>query len=143
MWRVFSCSLLRAVEQNPARERTGQFVMDGLAPLVCSLLTWNLGLLLKVNKTGVRKMMKNVFAVQQNLTTAIARREASFDRLRSYYELLLLGDEQEVFAHIDQRRHEGKQLFTADQYRVVLELQKPGKKVSAVVLQSLLQKLSE
>eukprot|EP00727_Mastigamoeba_balamuthi_P011025 m51a1_g6545 putative exocyst complex component 4 (962) ;mRNA; f:68934-73714 len=137
---------LIAIEDVCSRKLTqarARFVMDGLAPLVCSLLTWNLGLLLKVNKTGVRKMMKNVFAVQQNLTTAIARREASFDRLRSYYELLLLGDEQEVFAHIDQRRHEGKQLFTADQYRVVLELQKPGKKVSAVVLQSLLQKLSE
>jgi hypothetical protein len=46
-----------------------------------------------MNSLGVKKMIRNVFAVQQSLTNIIAFRETHFDRVRRYYSLLNYSEE--------------------------------------------------
>jgi hypothetical protein len=131
-----------------------RFLFDRLAALIARLLIKGLASIKGINKNGVFKMFRNVFALQQNLTNIIVRKEQHFDRVRKYYDLLNL-TEEELQSHLSdtisqptsQTGGYGMQqplkssLFSADEYRVVVEVQKFNKRISPAVAASIEQKL--
>jgi len=97
----------------------------------------------------VTKMVRNVFALQQNLTNIITFNQEPFDRVRRYYELLNLSVDvrfgsfpsvyigltvfigvQEVFQRISEHIADPVKLFTMHEYRIILELLSPTKKLT-------------
>lgn len=137
-----------------------RFLFDRLAALIARLLIKGLVSIKGINKNGVFKMFRNVFALQQNLTNIIVRKEQHFDRVRKYYELLNL-TEDELLASLSDSlaaispaspsfsRHGGihhtnrtaQQQFSAEEYRTVLEVQKYNKRISVAVAAAIEQKL--
>ncbi len=98
-------------------------------------------------------MFRNVFALQQNLTNIIVRKEQHFDRVRKYYELLNL-TEEELQAYILDTISQSSNpvsgyankaakasLFSADEYKVIVEVQKHNKRLSPLIATSIEQKL--
>lgn len=133
------CAVEDALVAHLAPERL-RFVVDGVAPLICAVMLGNARALTRVNQPGVRKMLRNVFAVQQNLTVTVYRKERFFDHVRQYYELMYLTDSDDLYRHIAQRLAEpgpraAKHLYTPEQYDVLLQLLTPGRKVSAILTQ--------
>lgn len=134
------CAVEDALLARLAPERL-RFVLDGVAPLICAVMLANARALTRVNQPGIRKMLRNVFAVQQNLTVTVDRKERFFDHVRQYYELMYLTDPRELYRHVALRLaeaggHAPKQLYTAEQYDILLQLLSPGRKVSALLTQS-------
>ena len=138
------CRVEDALLATLAPERL-RFVVDGVAPLICAVMMSNTQALKRVNHAGIRKMLRNVFAVQQNLTVTIARKERYFDHLRQFYELMYLTDSADLLRHVQQCVAEAgsagaakqHQLYTAEQYDVLLKLLAPNHKVSALLTQKL------
>lgn len=134
------CAVEDALVAHLAPERL-RFVVDGVAPLICAVMLGNARALTRVNQPGIRKMLRNVFAVQQNLTVTVYRKERFFDHVRQYYELMYLTDAHDLYRHIAQRladpgTHAARHLYTAEQYDILLQLLSPGRKVSALLTQS-------
>ena len=42
----------------------------------------------RINENGIKKMCRNIFAIQQNLTNITMSREADLDHARQYYEIM-------------------------------------------------------
>ncbi|KAH3743824.1 exocyst complex subunit 4 [Pelomyxa schiedti] len=122
-------------------ERKSRFVIDGLALLIGALLIRSVSTMSAVNSNAISKLCKNVFTLQQNLTHTIHKKEFHFDRARRYFELLAL-DEQELLEHITEQSEQGAtQLFQFEEYRTLLEVRKPHRKVDPMVLKELTNKL--
>ncbi|CAG0889302.1 unnamed protein product [Darwinula stevensoni] len=65
-----------------------QYVFDGLGHLMSSVLINCLRHIRRINENGVKRMCRNIFALQQNLTSIMHTREVALDQARQYYELL-------------------------------------------------------
>lgn len=142
-----------------------RFLFDRLAPLIARLLIKGLVSIKGINKNGVFKMFRNVFALQQNLTNIVVRKEQHFDRVRKYYDLLNL-TEEELQSHISEVVSQPSSssssssagvglgglsgiggpvvkssVFSADEYRVIVEVQKFNKRLAPTVAASIEQKL--
>jgi hypothetical protein len=65
-----------------------RYIYGGLPRLLSNILISALSRLEGINKNGVQKMIRNVFALQQNLTNYIPFDQEPFDRVRRFYELL-------------------------------------------------------
>lgn len=74
----------------------------------------------EINRYGALKMVRNVFALQQNLSNITSFNEAPFDRVRVYYELINL-TEEEIFQYISNHIKEPSN-FSIQDYRTVLEV---------------------
>lgn len=111
--------------------RRMKFVISGIAPLICDTMINTASSIKRVNNPGIRKLLRNVFAIQQNLGPIVARKEAFFDRVRQYYEMLYLSDYSELYAHVSQRIADGKSVFSIEQYHTIMEIINPGKKPDA------------
>lgn len=139
-----------------------RFLFDRLAALIARLLIKGLGSIKGINKNGVFKMFRNVFALQQNLTNIIVRKEQHFDRVRKYYDLLNLSEEELLAAISDtissfssspqahrfggggghtRTAQQQQQQFSAEDYRTVVEVQKYNKRISSAVATAIEQKL--
>lgn len=121
--------------------RRTKFVISGIAPLICDTMINTASSIKRVNNPGIRKLLRNVFAIQQNLGPIVARKEAFFDRVRQYYEMLYLSDYSELYAHVAQRISDGKPVFNIEQYHTIMDIIHPGRKPDAEFtrqLQSLL-----
>lgn len=75
-----------------------RYLLDGLTFLICSIMIKTIRKISKgINKNGVLRICRNVFALQQNITnivTTVTRsKEDYFDRVRRYFRLLLLSEE--------------------------------------------------
>ncbi|RUS32021.1 hypothetical protein BC938DRAFT_476467 [Jimgerdemannia flammicorona] len=100
----------------PENER--RFIFDGLPGLVVHILISNATYIKHMNNNGVHKMIRNILAIQQNLTNIVSSAEsAQLDRAREYYRLYSLGSEK-MFNEI--REH--KPQFSFDEYRAILNL---------------------
>ena len=67
------------------------FVFDGLSYLMESLLIANARHLRTVDDFGVKKMLRNILALQQNIKTiAQESQHADFERAKRYYSLFTL-----------------------------------------------------
>jgi len=124
-----------------------RYVLGGTAELVTQILVRNMALLQdkRVNQRGVAKIVRNCFALQQNITniegasaaaTAAAahaqsvgggaevsgssggRLEEQFDRARQYYELLNFTQEELLLWQL-----ENPDTFSADEFAALMQIQ--------------------
>ncbi|KAJ3554644.1 hypothetical protein NM688_g3000 [Phlebia brevispora] len=102
----------------PEKERRNSFVFDGLSHLMESLLITNAKYLRAINTHGVKKMLRSILALQQNIRTiAQESRHADFERAKRYYSLFALSP-RDLLDTVRQ-----KQEFSFDEYKVILDLQ--------------------
>ena len=67
------------------------FVFDGLGQLMEDLLIGKARFIRSANAMGIRKMMRNVLALQQNMKTiAQDSRDVEFNKSKHYYTLFFM-----------------------------------------------------
>ena len=76
-----------ASQISPLKSR---YLFDGVPHFISALLIKNVYRISKINTNGVKKMCRNIFALQQNLANITLSREPAFDYCRQYYCLLAL-----------------------------------------------------
>eukprot|EP01083_Nonionella_stella_P295577 1004537_1 len=98
-----------------------KYVFSNIPRFLSTVLIKSLGKIKKkrFNTNGVHKMSRNLFALQQNLTNlVVASKESHFDRVRKYYELLLVSKaELEEF----QRNDHDDPVFSKEEYDALWE----------------------
>ncbi|CAH3034604.1 unnamed protein product [Porites lobata] len=95
-----------------------RYLFEGVGFLVSSILVSNISEIKRINQNGIKKMCRNIFAIQQNLTNITMSREADLDRARQYYELLY-SNPDETLTSIDEQGAK----FTQKEYADLLSLQ--------------------
>lgn len=100
-----------------------RYLLGGLPLLMSALLIESLKSRIEaINRNGVVKMVRNIFALQQNLTGMTTFNETPFDKARRYYELLNSNIE-EVYAFVARHHQPDDPLsYSLNQYRTVLEI---------------------
>ncbi|CAL1695106.1 unnamed protein product [Somion occarium] len=99
-------------------EADRQFVFEGIGHLMEQLLITNARYIRTANDLGVRKMMRNILALRQNIKTITdASQSNAFERVKRYYSLFILSP-QDLLDVIRQ-----KQEFSFDEYKTLLDLQ--------------------
>ncbi|XP_052228593.1 exocyst complex component 4-like isoform X2 [Dreissena polymorpha] len=94
-----------------------KYIFESLGYLVASILMNSMQFIKKINENGIKKMCRNLFAIQQNLTNITMSRESDLDHARQYYELLYLNPEK-ILTLIAEK---GSQ-FTLAEYSQLLQL---------------------
>ncbi|KAI0375224.1 hypothetical protein BV20DRAFT_1009421 [Pilatotrama ljubarskyi] len=94
-----------------------RFVFEGIGHLMQHLLISNARFIQSANELGIKKMMRNMLALQQNIKTITDDTQSTdFDRAKRYYSLFLLSPPD----MLDAVRQ--KQEFTFDEYKAILDL---------------------
>ncbi|GFY40104.1 exocyst complex component 4 [Trichonephila inaurata madagascariensis] len=65
-----------------------RYIFEGLGELLSTILINSINNIKKINENKVKKMGRNIFAIQQNLAGITMTREVALDRARQYFELL-------------------------------------------------------
>ena len=66
-------------------------MFEGVSHLVSAILISSAATIKKINTNGVKKMCRNIFAIQHTLTASITgRRELALDQAKTFYELFNL-----------------------------------------------------
>lgn len=65
-----------------------RYMFEGLGHMMSSLIISSAPNIKKINSNGVKKMSRNLFAIQQNLLNITQSREPDLDKARLYYDLL-------------------------------------------------------
>lgn len=106
--------------------RLSRFAFDGLPALMVHILISEASQIKRMNANGVQKMMRNVLALQQNLSNFVPPSQNSvMERAREYYQLFNLGSEGLI-----RSISENGPRFSFDEYRVILGLINDIKKES-------------
>jgi len=95
-----------------------RYLFEGVGFLVSSILISNISEIKKVNQNGIKKMCRNIFAIQQNLTNITTSREGDLDRARQYYELLYSNPDETLSSIVEQGAK-----FSQREYADLLSLQ--------------------
>lgn len=105
-----------------------RYLFDGLPRLISTILIRSLKKIKRMNRIGVQKMIRNVLALQQNLTNIAsnASKEHYFERARKYFELLNL-PEDEIISLLSEDRLRVQ--FSVDEFKSLLEFKQPDKKL--------------
>ncbi|GAA5800243.1 hypothetical protein HPULCUR_005668 [Helicostylum pulchrum] len=94
------------------------FAFDGLPGLIVYILISEASYIKRLNSNGVQKMVRNILALQQNLSNFVPLAQCSMmERAREYYQLFNLGSEG-----IIKSIQENGPKFTFDEYRIILGL---------------------
>ena len=93
------------------------FLFDGLAVLVTHLLCSSAKDVRAMTKQGITKMIKNVLALQQNLSNLALSYESRLDHARKFYEIFSTTPD-EMYKLIE----EYGATYSADEYKAVLDL---------------------
>ena len=64
-----------------------RYIFEGVGHLVATILINCCNTIKRINTNGVKKMCRNIFAIQQSLTTITMSREVALDYARQYFEL--------------------------------------------------------
>ncbi|KAL6310091.1 Sec8 exocyst complex component-specific domain-containing protein [Sparassis latifolia] len=100
----------------PETER--RFVFEGLGQLLEHLLISNARYIRSANAFGIKKMMRNILALQQNIKTITEDSyDGEFERAKRYYSLFMLSP-QDMLDSVRQ-----KQEYSFDEYKTMLDLQ--------------------
>ncbi|KAI8324702.1 hypothetical protein GQ54DRAFT_55838 [Martensiomyces pterosporus] len=91
-------------------------VFGGISILMSHTLITNTRYIKHLNDSGNRKMIRNILALQQNLTNIALPEESGLDKARKFYELYELGADG-ILKHIA----ENGALFTFENYRRLIE----------------------
>ncbi|NXI41382.1 EXOC4 protein, partial [Galbula dea] len=65
-----------------------QYIFEGLGHLISCILITGAHYFKRISESGIKKMCRNIFILQQNLTNITMSREADLDFARQYYEML-------------------------------------------------------
>uniref|UniRef100_A0A8C6UK93 Exocyst complex component Sec8 n=1 Tax=Neogobius melanostomus TaxID=47308 RepID=A0A8C6UK93_9GOBI len=65
-----------------------QYIFEGLGHLISCILINGAQYFKRISESGIKKMCRNIFVLQQNLTNITMSREADLDCARQYYEML-------------------------------------------------------
>ncbi|XP_023226953.1 exocyst complex component 4-like [Centruroides sculpturatus] len=71
-----------------------KYIFEGLGHLVASILINSTVSIKRINENGVKKMCRNIFAIQQNLKSITMSREVALDHARQYFELFYHSPEE-------------------------------------------------
>ncbi|VDB99571.1 unnamed protein product [Peniophora sp. CBMAI 1063] len=94
------------------------FIFDGVGLLMDELLVSTARNIRKVNANGVKKIFRNMLALQQCIKTIVNDpRDTEFERAKQYWALFTLNPAD----MLDKVRQ--KQVFSFDEYKVMLDLQ--------------------
>ncbi|CAO3591713.1 unnamed protein product [Absidia cylindrospora] len=94
------------------------FCFDGLPALMVHILISEAGYIKRMNHNGAQKMIRNILALQQNLTNFVPpSQSAVMERARAYYQLYDYGTENLIKSIRD-----NGPAFTFDEYCVILSL---------------------
>merc|ERR1712156_631903 len=119
-----------------------QYVFEGVSSLVSAMLISSAATIKKINSNGVKKMCRNIFAVQHTLTSNITgSRETSLDHAKQYYEMFNQR-QQEVLNSIVEKGP----TFSAEEYSAAIQLlhrSDPNRSSSKDALQANLDKLQQ
>ncbi|CCL98507.1 uncharacterized protein FIBRA_00506 [Fibroporia radiculosa] len=100
----------------PGKER--RYMFEGLGLLLERLLISNARHIRTMNAFGIKKMTRNMLALQQNIKTITQdNQDADFERAKRYYSLFAISPQQ----MLDDIRQ--KQEFSFDEYKTMLDLQ--------------------
>uniref|UniRef100_A0A2C9LZQ8 Exocyst complex component Sec8 n=1 Tax=Biomphalaria glabrata TaxID=6526 RepID=A0A2C9LZQ8_BIOGL len=94
-----------------------KYIFESLGYLVASILINSVQFLNKINENGIKKMCRNILAIQQNLTNITLTRESDLDRARHFYELLYMNPDEVLNAVAEK----GPQ-FTLGEYQELIKL---------------------
>lgn len=75
------------------QQRKHRYIFEGLGHLIASILINSTSSIQKVNENGIKKVCRNIFAMQQTLTSITMNREVALDYARQYFELFYLTPE--------------------------------------------------
>lgn len=64
-----------------------RYIFEGVGHLVATILINCANTIKRINSNGVKKMCRNIFAIQQSLTSITMSREVALDYARQYFEL--------------------------------------------------------
>ncbi|XP_039555423.1 exocyst complex component 4 [Passer montanus] len=65
-----------------------QYIFEGLGHLISCILINGAHYFRRISESGIKKMCRNIFILQQNLTNITMSREADLDFTKQYYEML-------------------------------------------------------
>ncbi|XP_064417289.1 exocyst complex component 4 [Latimeria chalumnae] len=65
-----------------------QYIFEGLGHLISCILINSAQYFKRISESGIKKMCRNIFVLQQNLTNITMSREADLDTARQYYEMM-------------------------------------------------------
>ncbi|XP_005039078.1 PREDICTED: exocyst complex component 4 [Ficedula albicollis] len=86
------CLLVLHLEVRSCPEETNKLVhgssSKGLGHLISCILINGAHYFKRISESGIKKMCRNIFILQQNLTNITMSREADLDFARQYYEML-------------------------------------------------------
>ncbi|CAH1277328.1 EXOC4 [Branchiostoma lanceolatum] len=94
-----------------------RYIFEGLGHQMSSILVNSTQYFNRISHSGIKKMCRNIFALQQNLTNITMSREVDLDHARQYYETLYMTVEEILNSLVEQGVH-----FTELEYVNALNL---------------------
>ncbi|XP_038070549.1 exocyst complex component 4-like isoform X2 [Patiria miniata] len=95
-----------------------KYVFEGLGHLVSFILINSAQYVKRINENGIKKMCRNIFILQQNLTNITMSRETDLDQARNYYELMYKSTDEILNGIVEQGA-----FFKELEYRNIVHLQ--------------------
>ncbi|MBN3302815.1 EXOC4 protein, partial [Amia calva] len=81
-------SAIEEVMSAGLQQHKFQYIFEGLGHLISCILINGAQYFKRISESGIKKMCRNIFVLQQNLTNITMSREADLDFARQYYEML-------------------------------------------------------
>lgn len=81
-------SAIEEVMSASLQQHKFQYIFEGLGHLISCILINGAQYFKRISESGIKKMCRNIFVLQQNLTNITMSREADLDFARQYYEML-------------------------------------------------------
>ncbi|XP_062567053.1 exocyst complex component 4-like isoform X3 [Saccostrea cucullata] len=132
-------SSMEEVLQQSLQPKKFKYIFESLGFLVASILMNSIQYMKKINENGIKKMCRNLFAIQQNLTNITMSREPDLDHARQYYELLYINPD-DVITMIAEK---GSQ-YTFQEYTELIKLHhRSHAALSPSQLENRMQKLKD
>ncbi|XP_063688418.1 exocyst complex component 4-like isoform X2 [Bolinopsis microptera] len=94
-----------------------KFLFEGLGYIMSSVIISNASYIKEINNGGLKKMSRNILALQQNLTNITLTHELELERARFYYELLYQKPEEILRNIVEQQKR-----FTKSEYVELIQL---------------------
>ncbi|KAK7110453.1 hypothetical protein V1264_014325 [Littorina saxatilis] len=123
-------SSMEEVLSQSLQPKKFKYIFETLGYLVSSILISCVQFLKKINENGIKKMCRNILAIQQNLTNITLTRETDLDRARQFYELLYLSPDDVLNGIAEKGPH-----FTGTEYTYLIQLYHRSHPGNAITLQ--------
>lgn len=73
--------------QSTLQSKKTKYIFEGLGHLIAKILITSAQYSERIDKSGIQRMCRNVFTLQQTLTNITMARELALDYARQYFEL--------------------------------------------------------